>query len=208
MCTVIYIIGALISFYFIALIYLKKCSFWCFKPIITHFIYWYNFFFFLYVPPYNWNIIENGLNTKTSYMFQVMMQYHSIFYMNWSGFCFCSDYWSGYLRISKKKKLYQYIKWVIIGLKHQNEQFFSYIKAMKQKEIKAPIIYITVHIPLVFFWVKFIFCDEPRYRKCWQVIPSLGIMRLGTDLGSITFKCNRLHYWLHLMSLDKTLTKH
>ena len=47
---------------------------------------------------------------------------------------------------------------------------------------------------LVFFWVKFIFCDEPRYRKCWQVIPSLGIMRLGTDLGSITFKCNRLHY--------------
>jgi hypothetical protein len=32
---------------------------------------------------------------------------------------------------------------VIIGLKHQNEQFFSYIKAMKQKEIKAPIIYIT-----------------------------------------------------------------
>jgi hypothetical protein len=38
---------------------------------------------------------------------------------------------------------------VIIGLKHQNEQFFSYmyIKAMKQKEIKAPIIYITVHIP-------------------------------------------------------------
>ena len=25
--------------------------------------------------------------------------------------------------------------------------FFSYIKAMKQKEIKAPIIYITVHIP-------------------------------------------------------------
>ena len=47
---------------------------------------------------------------------------------------------------------------------------------------------------LVFFWVKFISCDEPRYRKCWQVIPSLGIMRLGTDLGSITFKCNRLHY--------------
>jgi hypothetical protein len=36
---------------------------------------------------------------------------------------------------------------VIIGLKHQNEQFFSYIKAMTQKEIKAPIIYITVHIP-------------------------------------------------------------
>jgi hypothetical protein len=36
---------------------------------------------------------------------------------------------------------------VIIGLKHQNEQFFSCIKAMKQKEIKAPIIYITVHIP-------------------------------------------------------------
>jgi hypothetical protein len=36
---------------------------------------------------------------------------------------------------------------VIIGLKHQNEQFFSYIKAMKQEEIKAPIIYITVHIP-------------------------------------------------------------
>jgi hypothetical protein len=36
---------------------------------------------------------------------------------------------------------------VIIGSKHQNEQFFSYIKAMKQKEIKAPIIYINVHIP-------------------------------------------------------------
>jgi hypothetical protein len=36
---------------------------------------------------------------------------------------------------------------VIIGLKHQNEQFFSYNKAMKPKEIKAPIIYITVHIP-------------------------------------------------------------
>jgi hypothetical protein len=36
---------------------------------------------------------------------------------------------------------------VIIGLKHQNEQFSSYIKAMEQKEIKAPIIYITVHIP-------------------------------------------------------------
>jgi hypothetical protein len=39
---------------------------------------------------------------------------------------------------------------VIIGLKHQNEQFFSYNKAMKQKEIKAPIIHtfcITVHIP-------------------------------------------------------------
>jgi Tfp pilus assembly ATPase PilU len=36
---------------------------------------------------------------------------------------------------------------VIIGLKYQNEQFFSYIKAMKQKEFKAPIIYITVHIP-------------------------------------------------------------
>ena len=34
---------------------------------------------------------------------------------------------------------------MIIGLKHQNEQFFSYIKAMKQKEIKVPIIYITVH---------------------------------------------------------------
>jgi hypothetical protein len=34
---------------------------------------------------------------KPSYMFQVMMQYHSIFYMNWSRFCFCSDYWSGYL---------------------------------------------------------------------------------------------------------------
>jgi hypothetical protein len=36
-----------------------------------------NFFFFLYVPPYNWNIIENGLNPKTSYMFQVMMQYQT-----------------------------------------------------------------------------------------------------------------------------------
>jgi hypothetical protein len=39
---------------------------------------------------------------------------------------------------------------VIIGLKHQNEQFFNYIKAMKQKEIKAPIIHtfcITVHMP-------------------------------------------------------------
>jgi hypothetical protein len=37
---------------------------------------------------------------------------------------------------------------VIIGLKHQNNHFFfNYIKAMKQKEIKAPIIYITVHIP-------------------------------------------------------------
>ena len=36
----------------------------------------------------------------------------------------------------KKGKLYQYIKWGIIGLKHQNEQFFSYIKAMKQKESK------------------------------------------------------------------------
>ena len=36
---------------------------------------------------------------------------------------------------------------MIIGLKHQNEQFFSYIKAMKQKDIKAPIIYISVHIP-------------------------------------------------------------
>ena len=34
---------------------------------------------------------------------------------------------------------------MIIGLKHQNEQFFGYIKAMKQKEIKVPIIYITVH---------------------------------------------------------------
>jgi hypothetical protein len=45
----------------------------------------------------------------------------------------------------KKRKLYQYIKRVIIGLKHQDEQFFSYIKAMKQKEIKVPIIYITVH---------------------------------------------------------------
>jgi hypothetical protein len=45
----------------------------------------------------------------------------------------------------KKRKLYQYIKRVIIGLKHQNEQFFSYIKAMKQKEIKVLIIYITVH---------------------------------------------------------------
>jgi hypothetical protein len=42
----------------------------------------------------------------------------------------------------KKRKLYQYITRVIIGLKHQNEQFFSYIKAMKQEEIKAPIIYI------------------------------------------------------------------
>ena len=36
---------------------------------------------------------------------------------------------------------------MIIGLKHQNEKFFSYIKAMKQKDIKAPIIYISVHIP-------------------------------------------------------------
>jgi hypothetical protein len=36
---------------------------------------------------------------------------------------------------------------VIIGSKHQNEKFFSSIKAMRQKEIKAPIIYITVHIP-------------------------------------------------------------
>ena len=36
---------------------------------------------------------------------------------------------------------------MIFGLKHQNEQFFSYIKAMKQKEIKTQIIYITVHIP-------------------------------------------------------------
>jgi hypothetical protein len=34
---------------------------------------------------------------------------------------------------------------MIFGLKHQNEQFFSYIKAIKQKEIKAPIIYITVN---------------------------------------------------------------
>jgi hypothetical protein len=37
---------------------------------------------------------------------------------------------------------------VIIGLKHQNEQYFSYIKAMKPNEIKAPIIYITLHIHL------------------------------------------------------------
>jgi hypothetical protein len=36
---------------------------------------------------------------------------------------------------------------VIIGLKHQSDQLFSYTKAMKQKDIKAPIIYITVHIP-------------------------------------------------------------
>ena len=34
---------------------------------------------------------------------------------------------------------------MIFGLKHQNEQFFSYIKAIKQKEIKAPIIYILLY---------------------------------------------------------------
>jgi hypothetical protein len=38
---------------------------------------------------------------------------------------------------------------VIIGLKHQNEQFFSYIKAMKQKEFKAPIIY-RIEVDFVF----------------------------------------------------------
>ena len=38
--------------------------------------------------------------------------------------------------IKKKKKLY------VIAC---NEQLFSYIKAMKQKEIKAPIIYESTH---------------------------------------------------------------
>jgi hypothetical protein len=32
-------------------------------------------------------------------------------------------------------------------LLHVMSNFFSYIKAMKQKEIKAPIIYTTAHIP-------------------------------------------------------------
>ena len=33
-------------------------------------------------------------------------------------------------------------------LLHVMSNFFSYIKAMKQKEIKVAIIYITVHIPM------------------------------------------------------------
>jgi hypothetical protein len=41
---------------------------------------------------------------------------------------------------------------MIFGLKHQNEQFFSYIKAMKQKEIKTQIIYIiTLHYDYINF---------------------------------------------------------
>ena len=47
--------------------------------------------------------------------------------------------------IKKKKKNLQCTN--VLYVIACNEQFFSYIKAMKQKEIKAPIIYITVHIP-------------------------------------------------------------
>ena len=48
--------------------------------------------------------------------------------------------------IEKRKK--KNLQWTnVLYVIACNEQFFSYIKAMKQKEIKAPIIYITVHIP-------------------------------------------------------------
>ena len=46
-----------------------------------------------------------------------------------------------------KKRIYNVLMYCM--LLHVMSNFFSYIKAMKQKEIKAPIIYtcITVHIP-------------------------------------------------------------
>jgi hypothetical protein len=83
MCTVIYIIGALISFCFIALIE-HTCNYY-----------------------------------DTTYFIK---------------------------KKEEKKRFYNVLMYCM--LLHVNEQvFFSYIKAMKQKEIKAPIIYITVHIP-------------------------------------------------------------
>jgi hypothetical protein len=77
---------------------------------------------------------------------------------------------------------------VIIGVKHQNEQFFSYIKAMRQKEIKAPIIYITVHIPTSI--LTLLFQISPIVIK----ISITLFADTGSDWGSITCKCNRLHY--------------
>jgi hypothetical protein len=70
---------------------------------------------------------------------------------------------------------------MIFGLKHQNEKFFSYIKAIKQKEIKAPIIYITVHI-------------KSMCTLTMMTVLFIALLQEETDLGSITFKCNRLHY--------------
>ena len=50
-----------------------------------------------------------------------------------------------FIKKKEKKRIYNVLMYCMLLPVMSN--FFSYIKAMKQKEIKAPIIYITVRIP-------------------------------------------------------------
>jgi hypothetical protein len=69
----------------------------------------------------------------------------------------------------KKRKLYQYIKWVIIGLKHQNEHFLA-ISRQWNKKISKHQLYILLY----------------TYQQAYKETHYITITSI--------FKCNRLRY--------------